>query len=413
MNFSVPARDALGTTAELLDRSTPPNSDPTARLDTILHAARTHLGMDVGFISEFTNGRRVFRHVDIASGNGSVEVGGSDLLEESYCHWVAHGKLPKIIRDPAEHPLAASLPVTKALRIGSYLSTTIRLRDGSTYGSFCCFSAAADPFLTRRDLATLEAFAELAGQQIQDDLDSTQEQQQILERIRSMLAAEDVEILYQPAIRLEPAGVEFREALARFRSDPNEPPDRWFASAAEVGLGPDLEMLAMRHALAGMRSLPPASSISINISPATVLRSEFSSLVRTAPLERLILEITEHDAVDSYTDFLAALEPLRMEGLRLAIDDAGAGYSSFRHILLLHPDLIKLDMSLVSDINLDRARRALASALINFAREIGCEVVAEGVETDGELQTLADLGVPIVQGHLMGKPQAADQVAWQ
>lgn len=182
-----------------------------------------------------------------------------------------------MIRDAAQHPLAASLPVTKALRIGAYLSTTIRLRDGSTYGSFCCFSSAADPFLTKRDLTTLEAFADLAGQEVQDVLDRRRERPRSLERINSMLVTEDLEILRQPAIRLASERVEFLEALARFRSDHYEPPDKWFASAAEVGLGAELEILALRRALEGMRTLPAASSISINISPATVQSSMPSS----------------------------------------------------------------------------------------------------------------------------------------
>lgn len=378
---------------------------PTARLEWLLQAARNHLKLDVGFISEFTNGHRVFRHVDLANGGGEIEVGASEPLEDSFCHWVAQGKIPNILNDSGAHPLAASLSVTKTMSVGSYISTPIRLPDGRVYGTFCCFSSTADPFLTRRNLQTLEAFAEVAGHQIQEALESGKEQQQGIERISSMIASEDLDILYQPAIRLETGTVMFQEALARFHSDPSDPPDRWFALAALVGLGSELEKLAIRHALAGMRLLPPDSSMSINISPETILSPGFESVFAGVPLEKVILEITEHAAVGSYTKVLMILEPLRKRGLRLAIDDAGAGYSSFRHILALRPDIIKLDMSLVRNIHLDPPRRALASALIHFASEVGCELVAEGVEKVGELQSLRELGVGIVQGYLTGGPQ--------
>jgi len=101
---------------------------------------------------------------------------------------------------------------------------------------------------------------------------------------------------------------------------------------------------------------------------------------------------------------MEALKPLRKRGLRIAVDDTGAGHSSFRHILQMHPDYIKLDMSLSRGIDRDPARRALASALIWFAREIGCKLVAEGVEKASELRTLRDIGVKIVQGHLIARP---------
>lgn len=125
---------------------------------------------------------------------------------------------------------------------------------------------------------------------------------------------------------------------------------------------------------------------------------------RLSALHRIILEITEHDAVEFYGPLTDVLEPLRKQGLRVAVDDAGAGYSSFHHILQLGSELIKLDMVLTRGIDPDLSRRALASALVWFARGIGSELVAEGVETARELRTLRDLGVKIVHGHLMAWP---------
>jgi EAL domain-containing protein (putative c-di-GMP-specific phosphodiesterase class I) len=121
-------------------------------------------------------------------------------------------------------------------------------------------------------------------------------------------------------------------------------------------------------------------------------------------LSRVTLEITEHAAVDDYRALADALAPLRRRGATLAVDDAGAGYSSMRHILHLQPDMIKLDMSITHDVDTDRSRRALAKGLTSFAHEIGSVVVAEGVETAEEFNTLASLGVDLAQGYFFAKP---------
>lgn len=130
----------------------------------------------------------------------------------------------------------------------------------------------------------------------------------------------------------------------------------------------------------------------------------FAAALAEAPLDRLVIELTEHAAVESYDALRRALAPLRARGLRLAIDDVGAGHATFRHVLDLAPELIKLDMSLIRGIEGDSARRALAEALTLYGRRIGCEVVAEGVETEAELAALREIGVTRVQGFLTGRP---------
>jgi EAL domain-containing protein (putative c-di-GMP-specific phosphodiesterase class I) len=121
-------------------------------------------------------------------------------------------------------------------------------------------------------------------------------------------------------------------------------------------------------------------------------------------VSRVIVEITEHAAVPDYAALHRALGPHRDAGLRLAVDDAGAGYASFRHILNLRPDLIKVDSSLVSRIDLDAAQQALVRSLLTFAENSGAVLLAEGVETQGELDELARIGVPLVQGFLLARP---------
>ena len=117
-----------------------------------------------------------------------------------------------------------------------------------------------------------------------------------------------------------------------------------------------------------------------------------------------MLELTEHAGIADYNELAEALAPLRESGVRLSVDDAGAGFASLRHILNLRPDIIKLDIGLIRGIDADPARRALASALVGFAAEIGAVIVAEGIETPDELATLCALRVTYGQGYHLARP---------
>ena len=120
--------------------------------------------------------------------------------------------------------------------------------------------------------------------------------------------------------------------------------------------------------------------------------------------EWLVVEITEHSAIDDYSVLTPVLAALRALGIRIAVDDASAGFASLRHALQLEPDSIKLDVSLTKGIDHDRKRRTLAAGMISFAAELGAEIVAEGIEEDAELATLRELGVTYGQGYLIGRP---------
>jgi EAL domain-containing protein (putative c-di-GMP-specific phosphodiesterase class I) len=159
-------------------------------------------------------------------------------------------------------------------------------------------------------------------------------------------------------------------------------------------------------ALAGLPALPPDSYLSLNLSPSTLLRRDVARLLGAVPLERIVIEMTEHYPVGDYEALNRALQPLRQAGVRVAVDDAGAGFASLRHILLLVPDIIKLDISLTRGIDCDRPRRALSCALVAFARETATTIVAEGIETDAELRTLKEIGVTQGQGFLIARPMA-------
>jgi EAL domain-containing protein (putative c-di-GMP-specific phosphodiesterase class I) len=223
--------------------------------------------------------------------------------------------------------------------------------------------------------------------------------------VRITLADQSMQTVFQPIVDLRTGGTVGAEALARFTAPPFRAPDLWFAEAAELGLGTELEVSALRCALEQLSKLPAGLYLSINASPATIVSAEFRASMAEIPAERVVLELTEHTGVDDYQLFAEAISEMRSNGLRLAVDDAGAGFSSFRHILNLRPDIIKLDIALTRGIDTDPARRALGSAMLAFGLDAyNASIVAEGIETKSELNTLQGLGCHYGQGYYLGRP---------
>jgi EAL domain-containing protein (putative c-di-GMP-specific phosphodiesterase class I) len=381
-----------------------PDADGTdAHVRRMLHIVRTHLGMDVAFVSEFFDGRRVFRQVD-SGGAGPVVEGGSDLLEDSYCQRVADGRLPQLMVDACGNEEALTLPATRELPVGAHISVPLRMPDGHVFGTFCCFSHAPDLSLTQRDLAIMEAFAAIVAEHLHDDLERERDISLVRDRIAFCIANAAFHVRYQPIYRLQDGSVAAFESLARFSGEPYRSPDKWFDDAARVGCGAELELAVARKAMEALASFPPDILLTVNFSPETILSEACASFLRTLPLDRIVVEVTEHAVVANYAELSSKLQPFRERGLRLAVDDAGAGHSSFRHVLDLRPDTIKLDMSLTRNIDRDNGRQALAGALAMFGRAMGSQIVAEGVETEAELEALRRVGVTKVQGYLTGKP---------
>ncbi|MEQ1497294.1 MAG: EAL domain-containing protein [Novosphingobium sp.] len=376
--------------------------DGLTPIDRILDAVRSHLGMEIAFASRIHDGLREFTHIR-ADCPVPVAPGVAEPLEQTLCQAVLDGRLPALIHDASQHEAALPLPITKALPVGSHLNVPITLSDGQIYGTFCCVSRIPDLSLTERDMATLRAFAQLASQQIEGDLHQQRSRSSTTARIAAVIATDTLTILHQPIHELRsgrPVGV---ECLARFADAAERGPDRWFAEAAQVGLGQELELLAVRAALKTLPHVPSDCYVAVNVSPETVIGGALRELVSCASRDRLVIEVTEHDAVGDYSALGAELDWLRGYA-RIAVDDVGSGYAGLRHIVELKPDILKLDMSLTRQIDTDPARRALAHALVCFAREIGCKLVAEGIETEAERAALARLEVPLAQGYLFSRP---------
>lgn len=383
----------------------------TENIGRVLIAIRTHLQMDVAFVSEFLGTDRILRNVDCADPEGPIQAGDVIPLAAGYCRHVTTGALPELITDTSTIALASSIPETAAIPIGAHLSVPIRVEDGRIFGTFCCFSHKPRPELGERDLDLLRTFAQLLATDIAADVRAERLRRTRLARIDAAIRGGDPKVVFQPIRSLANGSILGLECLARFLSEPVRAPHEWFAEAHQVAVGVELELHVARKAISTCTALPAPICLSINLSPDALLhRDGVEEALTGFDPRRLVLEITEHVPIADYRFITAALAPLRAKGIRVAIDDAGAGYSSMRHILDMRPDIIKLDISLTRAVDRDPIRLALAAALGEFAKRAGTTVVAEGIETQAELAILRGLGFHGGQGFLLGRPQPIEEL---
>lgn len=390
---------------------TPLSAPVATNINLILDTIRTQMNMDVAFLAEFSNAVRVFHGVSSVVDNPPIRAGEVHPIGSGYCRKVVTGALPQLIPNTADVPLTAEIPETAAIPIGAHLSVPLRLEDGQLYGTLCCFAFTPRPDLGETQLVLLRQLSDLMARMLAGDISAQKKRSRTRKLVETAIAAGDPAIVFQPIVDLKTRAVTGFEALSRFASEPPRSPDKWFADAELAGIGGRLELVAAQHALAESRRLPPDCSININLSPQTIMTGDLKPLLAQVDPKRLVIEITEHAAVENYGDLLAALRPARAAGVQVAIDDAGAGYASLQHVLRLQPDIIKFDISLTRDIDTDPLRIAMVSALTEYGRRTGTIVVAEGVETIEEETTLRDLGVDKAQGYLFSKPKPAGEFA--
>ncbi|MEH3139873.1 MAG: EAL domain-containing protein [Mycobacterium kyogaense] len=253
-----------------------------------------------------------------------------------------------------------------------------------------------DPHHEGRDLAAQFLASVLLPDMAREDA--------LHQRVNDLLAAPSpLRAVYQPIVELGSESVVGFEGLCRFPSGAERSPAYWFDVARRLGRGVPLELAALSTVLAGVGTVPPDCFLAVNASPSTAMDARLHDALLAADTP-LVLEITEYEP---FPDGLAdALKPLRDSGIRLAIDDAGAGYASFKQILQLRPDVIKIDGSLTSDIDRDPAKRALVIAIVRLCAETGAITIAEAIERRDEQATLSELGVQWGQGYLFGRPGA-------
>jgi EAL domain-containing protein (putative c-di-GMP-specific phosphodiesterase class I) len=228
------------------------------------------------------------------------------------------------------------------------------------------------------------------------------------ERIARLVDGHGLGIALQPIVDLETGRVTGAEALARFTGTEDEPlpTEATFADAHALGLGVELELAVIELALACEDRLPEGLYLALNVSPELLGDPGLEALVARGDHDRpLVVELTEHQPVEDYAALEAALRRLRGHGVRVAVDDVGSGFASFRHVTRVNPDILKLDRTLVCGIDEDPVRQSLASAIVAFARDVGATVVSEGIESQSELSCLMDLAVACGQGFYLARPE--------
>jgi EAL domain-containing protein (putative c-di-GMP-specific phosphodiesterase class I) len=318
------------------------------------------------------------------------------------------------------HALRAAVPAT------DFLPVVVLTADISRAVRKEALDAGASDFVTKpfdgievvqrvRNLLSMRAMyreVQRHNAELEAELERQAEEQRRIavaaEKRRARVAGAFVEgamrIVFQPVVDLVSGRTVAVEALARFDCEPQGTPDLWFAEAAVAGRGVELEVMAIDNAVAMFDQLPPDAVLSLNASPMTVVSGALEGALERLPGPRVILELTEHDRVEDYDVVLASLEGLRQQGVRIAVDDAGAGYAGLQQILRLRPDIIKLDLDITRGIDRDPVRRALASSLLTFGHDTGALIAAEGIETYAELETMRDLGVRWGQGFFLARP---------
>ncbi|WP_312108684.1 bifunctional diguanylate cyclase/phosphodiesterase [Brevibacillus reuszeri] len=280
-------------------------------------------------------------------------------------------------------------------------------------------------FVNREDLRVHIGYAWLPGQDIVKEMYTsvkhavhmakygiTSEKYTHVMQFHKLLAEENVQMHFMPIIHLPDGGALGWEALARGPQDsPFATPATLFTYAEETDTVFRLEHICRKRALEQLRYLNPHEKLFINLDPRAIddpflLRGKVFSLLEQYGLNphNIVFEITERHAITNYAVFRKIIEEYRKKGYLIAVDDAGAGYSSLESITEIYPDFIKLDMSLIRNIDADPIKQALLETIVQFADKVNCKIIAEGIETESELRTLMDLGVVYGQGYFLGKP---------
>lgn len=379
-------------------------------LAELLESLRLHLDLEIGFISEFVDGQRRFLHVSSVSDPPLIAEGDDDPLDETLCQRVVNGEAPSLIPDATLHQSSRDLAVIQALDIKTHVSVPILLSNGEVFGTLCCFGRDLNPDLDERNVAFMSVLADLIAMLLQRGRKEKRRIRQKRERLNSVLESGALEMVWQPVVDTASAQPVAVEALARFRVEPYRPPNEWFSDAAELDMAVDLERRAFAKGAEILKYLPDGIPVTCNLSGKTLLDPVFREFLHARDLSRIVLELTEHDVIDDYDELMDVLREFRADGMRLAVDDFGAGYASFRHILNLEPNIIKLDMSLIRGIDSNAKAQSVVRALLAFADETSDRVVAEGVETEEELSTLRCLGVRSAQGYFFHKPLSREEL---
>ena len=380
-------------------------SSTQEQIADLLRTAKDALHLSVAFMTRMDGTTQTLEVVE-SSVPWVFREGHQQKQEVTLCQGVLDGTLPAVMADLREHRDAMWRPSATFPRIRSYVSVPVTLSDGTLYGTFCAAGLTTDRGLADRDKGLMSVLAHAAAVVIEPGVRELARRAAIDDRLAPLQLAGGPRVLLQPIVDIATGHRVGSEALSRFPQEWAQAPDVVFAEAHSVGRGDALELMAL-HRAAGLLDRVDGY-VSMNVSPATLLRADLLDFLHTLPLPRILLELSEHEPVEDYTALRTALAPLREQGMRLAIDDVGAGFSSLRHIVICEPDVIKLDRSIVDGLSTDRVLHSLVRSLVGFADGLGAVVVAEGVETAADALALKALQVGYGQGWYWGRAVPAE-----
>lgn len=307
---------------------------------------------------------------------------------------------------PSEDPLRCATRLVETLKHcgqdGQQVSACIGIARAPADGE------DADALLMAADIALRVAKRSRRGSQISfyaGQSLSGEGRRNAVDELRRLIDGEGVSVAVQPIVDLRTGAVHAYEALARFHQDASKSPLHWFSLADELEARDELERACLRAALQLLPDLPPATRLCVNLSAPVLLHPQtLRMLAERSDVSELIIEVTEEALVTSEPQLQSTIGPLLARGARLAVDDMGAGYSGLRQVTAVRPHYLKVDRSLISGIDMHPERAALVGALAAYASRVGSLLVAEGVETEAELQELRSLGVPLAQGFYLARP---------
>ncbi len=230
--------------------------------------------------------------------------------------------------------------------------------------------------------------------------------------LRKILDQELIIPFFQPIYHFKPFRLLGLEVLSRPVSNGKlSNPEHFFKSALQFGLYQEMELLSWTKAIDVISDLPYEHHIFLNCNPFLVEGSEFDKIKfifdnsKVSPTN-VILEITERSAISDSKLFYQNIQKFRNYGFRFAIDDLGGGYASLESIVQTKPDVVKIDRHIISDLKYDSFKRSIVKFIVAFCAENQIEVIAEGIETKDDLETVIDLGVNAGQGFFLYEPTA-------
>ena len=385
----------------------------------VLSLARQNLDMDVGYFGTFADGAETYQVVDRgpdAADVGPTE-GGETPVEQTLCWQVVTGRMGPTVADTTCSSTTRDLrPVTQE-SVGSYVGVPVH-EGQELLGMLCLVSRRPRPELGPHEVDKMRLFAQVVALELGDRTRQDPSESRHLEALHRLLVpgSELLTVVFQPvasiASRLRDGSLDVSsvEALSRISGDPAWTVEDWFDLAWRHGLGPDLEMAAIDRAFAALPDLPEPVRLAVNASPDTITSERFRASIPAAEAHRITLELTEHVLEDDGS-LRPGLDLVRATGVALAIDDLGTGSSNLQRVIELAPEVIKVDLSITDGVEWDPLRRALVSALVGFARDVGIKLVTEGVERTATAYELDRLGVGLGQGWWLSRAISADQLA--